>query len=184
MSFLSNVFSCFSSNDVIPIENPVKEVYVDFPVIKKIDELEELSEKFNKINPTDIPYFSFKSQTFIAKHCNIYDGDTFSVVFFYKGDLIKYHCRCIGYDCAEMKPSLSNPNRDNEKELAHKAKNRLIELLNKHPTKLIKIECDGFDKYGRLLIKFWNFVDEESINDIMIKEGHGKPYDGGKKDKW
>ena len=83
-----------------------------------------------------------------------------------------------------MKPSLSNPNRDTEKELAHKAKNRLIELLNKHPTKLIKIECDGFDKYGRLLIKFWNFVDEESINDIMIKEGHGKPYDGGKKDKW
>ena len=114
--------------------------------------------------------------------CNIYDGDTFSVIFDYNGDLIKYKCRCMGYDCAEMKPLLSNPNRIHEKELAHIAKDRLTELLFKHPTKLIKIECFNFDKYGRLLINFWNMVDKESINDIMIKEGHGKPYDGGKKD--
>ena len=27
-------------------------------------------------------------------------------------------------------------------------------------------------------------VDEKSINEIMIEEGHAKKYDGGKKDKW
>ena len=149
------------------------------------DLFEETSKKLISIKDSnEIKYFSFEGNIFYAKHCNIYDGDTFSVIFDYKGDLIKYKCRCMGYDTAEMKPSLNNPNRENEKELAHKAKNRLEELLNKHETKLIKIECLNFDKYGRLLVNVWNMVDEKSINQIMIEEGHGKAYSGGTKEKW
>jgi len=141
--------------------------------------------KFNNImNDFDIPYFSFNGKIFYAKHCHIYDGDTFSIIFEYNGELIKYKCRCIGYDSPEMKPLLSNLNRKNEIELAHKAKDRLEELLNKHSTKLIKIECYEFDKYGRLLVKVWNMIDEKSINDIMIEENHGKPYFGKTKEKW
>jgi len=147
--------------------------------------LNESYEKLKNItNDKDIPYFTFKGKTFYAMPCHIYDGDTFSVIFDYKGDLIKYKCRCIGFDSPEMKPLLSNPNRINEKELARKAKDRLTELLFKHSTKLIKIECLDFDKYGRLLINVWNMVDEMSINKIMIEEGHGKSYEGGTKEKW
>jgi endonuclease YncB( thermonuclease family) len=147
--------------------------------------LTDTIEKFKNIkNPNDIPYFSFKTKIFYAMHCNIYDGDTFSVLFHYNGELIKYKCRCIGYDSPEMKPLLSNENRIHEKELAHKAKDRLEELLNKHPEKLIKIECFDFDKYGRLLVNVWNMVDDKMINDIMIEEHHGKPYLGGTKEKW
>jgi len=83
-----------------------------------------------------------------------------------------------------MKPSLSNPNRDNEKVLAIKAKERLKELLEKHETKMIKVKCGDFDKYGRLLIEIWNMVDNDSLNQIMIDEGHGKPYNGGTKEAW
>jgi len=148
----------------------------------------ELNEAYTKLkdikNDKDIPYFSFKGKTFYALPCHIYDGDTFSVIFDYKGELVKYKCRCMGYDTAEMKPSLQNENRLHEKELAHKAKDRLTELLGKHETKLIKIECLDFDKYGRLLINIWNMVDEKSINTIMIEEGHGKHYEGGTKEKW
>jgi endonuclease YncB( thermonuclease family) len=148
-------------------------------------ELKDTYEKLQKINdPKDIPYFSFNGKTFIAKHCNIYDGDTFSVIFEYKGDIIKYRCRCMGYDTAEMKPSKTKENRDAEKELAIKAKNRLEELLNKHPTKLIKINCLDFDKYGRLLVYVNNMVDSKNINDIMIEEVHGKAYMGGTKEEW
>ena len=44
-------------------------------------------------------------------------------------------------------------------------------------------ECFDFDKYGRILVKVYNIDDVSlSINDIMINEGHGKIYDGGKKD--
>ena len=56
------------------------------------------------------------------------------------------------------------------------------ELLSKHDTGLVKIECLEFDKYGRLLIKVFNNVDELSLNEIMVNEGHGKWYDGGTKD--
>ena len=129
-----------------------------------------------------IPYFSFKGNTFYGMPCNIYDGDTFSIIFNYKGEFIKYRCRCLGYDSPEMKPSLKNENRIHEKELALKAKNRFTELISKHETKLIKIECFDFDKYGRLLVNVYNLIDVKSVNDIMVEEGFGKLYDGGTKD--
>jgi endonuclease YncB( thermonuclease family) len=140
------------------------------------------SEKLKNLDDKKIPYFSFKGKTFYAKPCNIYDGDTFSVLFDYKGDIIKYRCRCMGYDCPEMKPSLKHENRELEKELAHKSKDRFTELLNKHPSGLVKIECLEFDKYGRMLLNVFNMIDTKSINEIMIEEKHGKPYFGGTKD--
>ena len=147
-------------------------------------EISNLNTKLVNIKThKDVPYFNFKNKTFIAKPCNVYDGDTFSVIFDFKGDLIKYRCRCYGYDTPEMRPSRKNPNRDHEKKLAYSAKNRIIELLEAHPSKLIKIECLDFDKYGRILIKAYNNVNEKSINEIMVDEGHGKWYDGGKKDR-
>ncbi len=146
-------------------------------------EISNLNTKLINIKThKDVPYFNFKNKTFIAKPCNVYDGDTFSVIFDFKGDLIKYRCRCYGYDTPEMRPSRKNPNREHEKKLAYAAKNRIIELLEAHPSKLIKIECLDFDKYGRILIKAYNNVNEKSINEIMVDEGHGKWYDGGKKD--
>ncbi len=145
-------------------------------------EITNLTDKLKNIKThKDVPYFNFDNKSFIAKPCKIYDGDTFSVIIDYKGELIKYRCRCIGYDTPEMRPSLKKPNRDKEKELALIAKNKMIELLEAHPSKLITIKCLKFDKYGRILITAYNNVDERSINDIMVEEGYGKKYDGGKK---
>ena len=128
--------------------------------------------------------FSFIGQSFVGIPANIYDGDTLSIIFVYNGNPVKYRCRALGYDSPEMKPSLSNPNRIEEKELANAAKDRFIELLTKHADKNIFIKCHEFDKYGRLLVEIWNNVDKDSINTMMINEGHGKPYQGGTKEKW
>lgn len=136
------------------------------------------------LEPDKIPYFSFKGQIFYAKPCNIYDGDTFSICWIWKGETIKYKCRCLGYDSPEMKPSLSNPNRDKEKQLAIEAKNRLIQLINKNPNGLVKVVCGDFDKYGRILVTVYNDIEPKSINQIMIDENHGKIYSGGKKEQW
>jgi endonuclease YncB( thermonuclease family) len=153
--------------------------------IQTITEEEKIFTELSNIkNPKDIPYFSFSGKTFYAKHCNIYDGDTFSAIFIYKDELIKYRCRCMGYDTAEMKPLKSKENREEEKNLAINAKKRFEELLNKHPTNLIKIDCLEFDKYGRILVNVWNNVDSKSVNEIMIEEGHGKKYSGGTKEEW
>jgi endonuclease YncB( thermonuclease family) len=136
------------------------------------------------LEPEHMPCFSFIGHTFVGIPANIYDGDTLSIIFVYNGTPVKYRCRTLGYDSPEMKPLLSNPNREAEKVLAHKAKDRFIELLTKHPEKNIFIKCHEFDKYGRLLVEIWNYVDKESINNIMMNEGHGKAYDGGTKEHW
>ena len=150
--------------------------------LKKDDKIYLKSIK-DKLYENDInEYFSFVGKTFFAKPCNIYDGDTFSIIFLHNNNVIKYRCRCLGYDSPEMKPSLSNPNRDKEKALAVRAKNRMTELLTKHEYGLVFVECFEFDKYGRILVRVYNMIDTKSINEIMIEEGHGKIYDGGKKD--
>ena len=149
--------------------------------LKKDDKiyLKNIKDKLYETDKHD--YFSFVGKTFFARPINIYDGDTFSIIFLHK-DVIKYRCRCLGYDSPEMKPSLSNPNRDKEKALAVNAKNRMTELLTKHESGLVFVECFEFDKYGRILVRVYNMIDTKSINEIMVEEGHGKNYDGGKKD--
>ena len=150
--------------------------------LKKDDKIYLKSIK-DKLYENDIQdYFSFVGKTFFARPINIYDGDTFSIIFLHNNNVIKYRCRCVDYDSPEMKPSLSNPNRDKEKALAVIAKNRFTELLTKHEYGLVFVECFEFDKYGRILVRVYNMIDTKSINEIMVEEGHGKCYDGGKKD--
>ena len=152
-----------------------------FSGVQSLSEEEKIFTELNNIkNPKDIPYFSFTGKSFYAKHCNIYDGDTFSAIFKYKDELIKYKCRCMGYDTAEMKPLKSKENREEEKNLAINAKKRFEELLNKHPTNLIKIDCLEFDKYGRLLVNLYS-DSEQSVNEMLCKENYAKCYDGGTK---
>ena len=167
---MSSFFCCLFPNKGNSVYLPVEE---SFSV--KLEKLGDLEK---------VPLFSLKGKRFVAKPSNIYDGDTFSVIFEHNGNFIKYRCRCLGYDTPEMKPLKSNENRLIEKELAIKAKLKFEELLNKHETKMVKIDCFDFDKYGRLLVTVWNMVDEKSINDIMVDEGYGKVYDGGKKELW
>lgn len=132
------------------------------------------------ISEADVPYFTFKGRTYMAKPVNVYDGDTFSIIFEYAegGELMKYRCRCYGYDTSEMKPRRDLAGRDEEVAKAKAAKARLIELFG---TGLVRIECLDFDKYGRILVNVWNQSDSRSVNDIMIAEGHGKAYFGGTK---
>ena len=137
-----------------------------------------------------VPIFSLNGYTTWAKLVSNYDGDTGNVVFLYNGSLMHMRARFAGYDTCEMKPSLTDPERDNKKKKALAAKARLWELC--HPqadnNSLILIQCGEFDKYGRLLITAYpehNLPESldfsNSINAIMIHEGHGYIYAGGKK---
>lgn len=133
-------------------------------------------------NADSVPYFTLKGQKLVGIPTNVYDGDTFGIVVDFHGTATKFRCRSLGYDSPEMKPLLSNVHRDKEIELAKQARNRFIELLTKQRT--ITVECFDFDKYGRVLVNIWNGVDKETVNEIMIREKHGRPYDGGKKEAW
>jgi len=121
-----------------------------------------------------IDYFSFQGKTFYAKPYRVYDGDTFTSVFWYKDEWIKWRCRSFGYDSPEMKPRLSDPDRNTTIVSAIRARDRFSELLYK--TDNITIHCHEFDKYGRILVTIYNGIDTPSINQIMLDEGYGEPY--------
>ncbi len=168
-------------NEVVIEEQPIAvsgvKMEVDGEVMNEENRLINLDEK-------EVKYFSFAGKRFKVKPCNVYDGDTFSILFIYKDEIIKYRCRCLGYDTPEMKPSLKNPNREKEKEMAKKARDRFIELLNRGQNGLVEVDCGGFDKYGRILVTVYNGVDQKSLNELMVEEGHGIPYNGGTKESF
>jgi len=75
------------------------------------------------------------------------------------------------------------PTDPEEIEKAKQCRSRLIELCcGAKDDKLVFIKCNDFDKYGRLLVKIYETKEGDcSINEILVKEGLAKCYDGGKK---
>ena len=121
--------------------------------------------------------FSFAGQQFLAKIVDYYDGDTVRVAFEHGGQIVQYRARLAGYDSPEMKPPKASPGRDAEKAAAAAARTALI---GKVGGGLVNLECGEFDKYGRLLVAV-RLRNGENVNDWMVANGHGVPYDGGKK---
>ena len=146
----------------------------------------------------DIDLFSLDGRTFDAKVVDVYDGDTCSVVISLFNTFTKFRVRCAGYDSPEMKPLKSEENRDIIIINACKARNyfasrttnckldpniayskKEMKSILETNTKVIKIKCEGWDKYGRLLGHF--YVDGKYINKEMIQKQFGYKYNGGTK---
>lgn len=143
----------------------------------------ELTEILKKVKNSDVEEFSLKNKTFMAKVVDIYDGDTCKIVFYLNNQLVKFTCRLNGIDTPELKPLKTKINRDFEIEQAKHCRNKLLEMCcGKNNDKLVFIECGNFDKYGRLLVDIYETKEcVYSFNNILIKEGYARSYDGGKK---
>ena len=132
-----------------------------------------------------------KTQKFTLEGCiklckvvDVYDGDTCRVVFNHNGQINKWNIRMNGYDSPEMRPSKSLPNRDEIKAKAKEAKAYLKSLICNSDEQLVYLKCGEFDKYGRLLGEIYvNQNDQESVNQLMIKDGYAYEYHGGTKKK-
>tara|TARA_B100000482_G_C12515807_1_gene262442 strand:- start:305 stop:772 length:468 start_codon:yes stop_codon:yes gene_type:complete len=136
-----------------------------------------LKKDLNSFDDSSIKLFSYNGYKCQVKICNVYDGDTFTGIFQYKNDIIKYKFRCYGYDSPEMKPLKSIPNRDEIKEKANESRLKFIELTNCERSFVI-VEFGDFDKYGRILAKVYRKIDNLYVNDEMIKSGHAVEYFG------
>tara|TARA_B110000858_G_C17767713_1_gene457900 strand:+ start:416 stop:919 length:504 start_codon:yes stop_codon:yes gene_type:complete len=162
-----------------------------------------IENKLVECKDSDIKCFNLDNRDFVAKITNVYDADTCKVVFFLNDELVKFTLRLMGIDTPEIRPKKTIENRDNVILSAKRARNRLIQLatnceiyinldvskkkiqniLDKN-SKIIKIKCYSFDKYGRLLADI--YVSDESsksiaVTDKLISEGHGYSYNGGTK---
>ena len=134
-----------------------------------------LKKRLNNVDPENIPRFSFDGFITYAKVINVYDGDTITIIFEYKGEMIKYSCRIYGIDTPEIRT------RDaDEKKRGYLARDFLREYIH---NQIVQIEFLKFDKYGRPLINVFFDIDNNKVNiaEFMINNGHGKPYFGGKK---
>ena len=109
-----------------------------------------------------------------AKVTRVVDGDTIEALVdlgfdTWKQVTVRFH----GIDAWE-----SRTRDDEEKVKGLAAKARLIELLDNADNSFV-LQSHGVGKFGRCLGEL--FVDGNSINQQLIKEGHAKDYDGGKR---
>ena len=101
--------------------------------------------------------------TFNRSACVI-DGDTID----FRGQRI----RMIDYDA----PEIGEPKCDSERALGHRAKNRLVEILNSGTVEIRMSGTRDVDRFGRKLRLVT--VNGRSVGDTLIAEGLAWPWEG------
>jgi len=148
-----------------------------------------MGNKINKLKYAtydNTPTWSLNNTFTQVKVIKVYDGDTIWIAMYMKGKIYKLKVRLTEIDTPEMKPPKSQKNRDKEILAAKESKKFLADLVDQ---KVIWMKCGEWDKYGRLLGTI--FIIERkclicknkiNVNQLMIKNGYAKAYDGGKKE--
>jgi len=127
---------------------------------------------------------------FKAKCVSVYDGDTITCVFdpFISGQFSKFKIRLSGIDTPEIRTKDLD-----EKKSGIEVRDFLRELIL---DKIIYINCQNFDKYGRVLAYVYDvakldalqdtqsLTTENSINQTLINLKYAYAYDGGAKKKF
>ena len=113
-----------------------------------------------------------------VKITRVIDGDTVDADVDLGFDLfVKDRIRLMAIDTPE-----SRTRNKSEKILGLASKKRLKELCAMHKGKIIlKTSKEGKGKFGRILGSIYAEGSEVSFNDILISEGHARPYFGGSK---
>lgn len=122
-----------------------------------------------------------------------YDGDTCSVIIYYNKKYTTFNIRLFGIDTPEKngvnhKSAIMSRNRlislltDQKIDLNYEYSNHELDKIFEKNKKLVRLQCvDIKDKYGRILGNFYTSDTQESVNNVLIKEGLAYSYDGGKK---
>lgn len=118
-----------------------------------------------------------------CKVLKVYDGDTYTVAFYYNGLPMKFQVRLYGVDCDEIRD-----NDNGKKANALRAKTyvsnlilgKIVNITILNNTNYADIGKITNDKFGRLLAKIYT-LDKLNIADELIKLSLAKPYFGGTK---
>ena len=141
--------------------------------------------------------FTLNGLKTIARVVSIYDADTVKMIIPIMGCFFKFNVRLLGIDTCEMKAKgLKN------RELAVKARDRLFEMVTgcvPDPTwkkkdieaylnddvYVVWIECEDYDKWGRVLAHIYPSITEDdsgtgrkSFSQCLIEEKLAYAYQG------
>lgn len=131
---------------------------------------QELIAELQQFDASNLKLFSFTGIKTYAKCVKNYDADTVTLVIKQNGEFIKLNCRILGIDSPEMR----SKNQD-LKDLAYAAKQFLSDLILE---KIVVVELNNFDKYGRALINLFTLDTNENIKDILVKNKFVVEYTG------
>ncbi len=112
----------------------------------------------------------------VSKVVSIYDGDTFKVNIEGYPAIVgeKMSVRVNGIDTPEIRGKCAQ-----EKELAHKAKQIVVELMKK--AKVVELRNMQRDKYFRIVSDV--YIDGKNLSSLLIEKNLAVVYDGGTKTK-
>lgn len=116
------------------------------------------------------PKWQCDGLTTLAKCVKVYDGDTATFAFRPHALLqpFTFSCRFKGYNSAEIKGKT-----EAEKLKAKQSRDFLASYIK---DKIVKLVIYENDKYGRPIVDV--YINNIYINDLMVRNGHGVPYDG------
>ena len=114
-----------------------------------------------------------------AEVISVYDGDTVTLMIDQgMKHFARVKVRLVGINTPEIRTTDLE-----EKERGYKAKNFLKDLIE---GKTVIVHTVKKGKFGRWLGVLWLYEEDmaelgQSLNDLMIQEGHAVAYDGGKR---
>ena len=118
-----------------------------------------------------------EKHNYSAKLLRVVDGDTCDAMIDLGFDTwVKKRIRFKGVDCWE---SRTRDLDEKKKGLAAKAYTK--ELLENSDEGKFVLKSYGLGKYGRVLADLFVKGHEQSVNQLLIENGHAYEYEGGKK---
>jgi len=106
------------------------------------------------------PALSFQGRKFMAKCVKVYDGDTCTLAFFHKGEMIRHSFRLLGYNAPELKGV-----EQAVKAVGLQMRDKLRSIIL---NKFVYVECEKLEKYGRILAHIYTDANKTvSVNDEM-----------------
>jgi endonuclease YncB( thermonuclease family) len=128
------------------------------------------------IEMNDAPSFSLQGYEVDAKVVSVYDGDSLKIIFPLHNVVYKWNCRLRGVDTPEIRTKNLK-----EKAFGYKVRDMLRKkLINQ----IVKLSCDSFDKYGRLLVTVRCEEDDCTVNQWLLNNNYAVEYNGGKRVDW
>ena len=124
--------------------------------------------------------FSLKGENKKALVIDVYDGDTITVVFKHFDKINWWKVRLLGINSPEIRPSRSIENRDEIITAAKVSRDYLSSLIL---NKIIYLNCEKFDSFGRILGTIYltreGLVSNDfnnSINNLMLETNNATVY--------
>lgn len=115
-------------------------------------------------------------------HATAPKPDACRITYVYDGDTVAMDCGS-GQVTARIQglnaPETRDAQCDRERALGQQATTRLRALIKGAEIRILR---DGYDKYGRELIRLW--VNGAEAAQILIRENLAEPYLGGKRRNW